>query len=76
MKTPSSIKPGMFVICLDDENIESIVNKTQSYFVCDISHRGALVKLQGVGPSLAAVRFVPLTSAPSNPVEFANASNS
>jgi hypothetical protein len=69
-----AIKPGMFVVCVDDENVESLVRKGQAYPVREVSHRGALVKLQGVAPSLASVRFEPVTSTPP-PMELVNASN-
>lgn len=71
----SIFKSGMLVICTDNENIETVVSKDRAYQVRAVSHRGALLSLNGVAVTLASSRFAPATSVGSTPVEMANASN-
>lgn len=68
-------KSGMIVVCTDDENVESLVQKHQTYIVAEVQHRGALIKVKGVRASLASTRFIPANDIPSTPMELSNASN-
>lgn len=69
----SIILPGMSVVCLDDDSIETVVSKDRSYVVREVIERGALIKLQGVAMTLASTRFIALGSLP--PMEMTNAGN-
>ena len=66
---------GMRVTCIDDQDVESLVQKNKFYVVRSVSHRGALVRVQGVPASLASNRFALVTSSPATPaLELINAS--
>ena len=66
---------GLTVFCLDNENVEGLVQKNVPYLVREVSHRGALIKVEGVSVLLASSRFVPANEVPSSPIEVANAGN-
>lgn len=74
MNSPTIFESGMTVVCRDDQDAEKFVIKNQTYRVTEVNHRGALLKLRGVQISLASSRFAPVSSAPSNAAELANAS--
>lgn len=75
MDDSSLFRAGMAVVCLDNENIESLVKENDVCIVRDVSHRGVLIKIEGVPFSLASSRFVLATAPPSNPMELRNANN-
>jgi hypothetical protein len=69
------VQAGMMVVCQDNEQVETFIKKDHPYVVLAVSHRGALIKVEGVSPYLATSRFR-LHPTSSGPMELANASNS
>jgi hypothetical protein len=76
MQNPYNFRLGMIVVCLDNEDVESIVTKHSQYIVTNVSHRGVLINVKGVQGPLASTRFVPIDAAtPTTPMEMPRASN-
>lgn len=63
-----NIQNGQTVVCTDNQNVETLVKQNQVYVVNQVSHRGALVKVEGVPALLAATRFIPAIP-PKTPLE-------
>jgi hypothetical protein len=59
MKLNRGMLPGMAVLCLDNTEVENVVTKNSLYIVKEVSHRGALIQVEGVNTMLAASRFTP-----------------
>jgi hypothetical protein len=57
-------RPGMTVVCNDNQNVEHFVSKDRTYQVAEIQHRGVLLKIEGVNVSLASSRFTPTANTP------------
>ena len=51
-------QPGTKVICIDNENMETMIQKNRRYVVKSSSHRGAFIRLQGIVAAFASSRFV------------------
>jgi hypothetical protein len=76
-KTP--ITTGMVVLCHDNGLVEAQLETGKQYVVSDVSHRGVLLKVEGVPQTFASTRFTPLAPPTTNntPTEMglANAGN-
>jgi hypothetical protein len=71
----SALLAGMTVVCTDNENIETLVKKNETYTVQAVAQRGQLVRIPGVPFMLASSRFQPVAQTPTNPIGLSNASN-
>lgn len=72
MQGHNAFHSGMIVVCRDNENVESFIDKNEYYTVQEVSHRGALIKVEGISPSFASTRFVPMKPMPPQTLEIFN----
>ena len=68
------IREGMMVVCTDNEHVEALLTKHKPYIVREVSHRGALLTVQGITATLASSRFAPLDRG-QPPMEVCDAGN-